>query len=85
MELELLRCIVRCLERFVAVRPTYILFSLETQSPKGHLNIYRTLVLSRSSVDGEVLSEIIRVEVLNLLLYICLSYQVQWRWKSYRK
>ena len=40
MELESLRCIVIRLERVVVVRPTYILFSLETQSPRKHLNIY---------------------------------------------
>ena len=40
-----------CLERVVVVRPTYILFSLETQSSKGHLNIYPTFSLSRSSVE----------------------------------
>ena len=67
IELESLRCIVSRLERVVVVRPTYALFSLETQSPKGHLNIYTTLVLSRSIVDGEVLLEIFRLEVLNLL------------------
>ena len=66
MELELLRCIESLLERVVVVKPTYALFSLEMQSPKGHLNIYPTLVLSRSSVEGEVL-EFIRLEVLNLL------------------
>ena len=49
------------------VRPTYILFSLEIQSPKGHLNIYMMFVLSRSSVEEEELLEIIRLEVLNLL------------------
>ena len=67
MELESLRCIISCLERVLVVRPTYILFSLETQSFKGHLNIYTTLVLSRSSMEGEELLEIIRLEVLNLL------------------
>ena len=51
MELESLRCIVTRLERVVVVRPTYALFSLETQSPKGYLNIYMTLVLSISSVE----------------------------------
>ena len=44
MELESLRCVVSHLEKVVVVRPTYILFSLETQSPKGHLNIYTTFV-----------------------------------------
>ena len=52
MELESLRCIVSRLERVVVVRPTYALFSLETQSPMGHLNIY-TFVLTRSSVEGK--------------------------------
>ena len=68
MELESLRCIVSRLERVVVVRPTYILFSLETQSPKGHLNIYTTLILSISSGEEEVLFELIRLEVLNFLL-----------------
>ena len=40
MDLESFRCIVSCQERDVEVRPTYTLFSLETQSPSGHLNIY---------------------------------------------
>ena len=71
MELESLRCIVSRLERVVMVRPIYVLlFSLETQSPKRHLNIYTMFVLSRSSVEGEVFLEIIRLEVLNFLLYI---------------
>ena len=65
--MESLRCIVSRLERVVVVRPTYASFSFETQSPKGHLNIYTTLILSRSSIEGEVLLEIIRLEVLNLL------------------
>ena len=65
MELELLRCIVKHLERVIVVRPSYILFSLETHSPKGHLNIYMMFVLSRSSVEEGDLFEIIR-------LYICI-------------
>ena len=65
-ELESLRCIVSRLERVVVVRLTYALFSLKIQSPKGHLNIYITLILSRSSVEREVLLEIIRLEILNL-------------------
>ena len=64
MELESLGCIVSCLERVVVVRPTYVLFSLETQSPKGPLNRCMTFVLSRSSVEGEEL-EIIRLKFLN--------------------
>ena len=67
MELEPFRCIVSHLERVVVVRSTYILFSLETQSLKRHLNIYKTFVLSTSSVEGEELLEIIRLQVLNLL------------------
>ena len=39
MELESLRCIVSRLERVVVIRPTCALFSLETQSSKGHLNV----------------------------------------------
>ena len=62
MELESLRYIVSRLER-VVVRPTYVLSSLKTQSPIGDLNIYTTFVLSRSSVEGEELLEIIRLEV----------------------
>ena len=38
MELNSLRCIV-ILERVAVLRPTFVLFSLETQSHKGHLNI----------------------------------------------
>ena len=38
-ELESLRSIVRCLERVVVVRPTYVLFSLETVS-RGTFDIY---------------------------------------------
>ena len=53
--IESFGCIVSRVERVVVVRPTYAQFSLEIQSPKGHLNIYLTLVLSRSSVEGEVL------------------------------
>ena len=67
IEMESFRCIVSRLERVVVVRPIYVLFSLETQSPRGHLNKYTTLVLSRTSVDGGVLLEIIRLEVLNFL------------------
>ena len=67
MKLESLKCIVSRLESVLVVRPTYLLFSLETPSPKGHSNIYTTLFLSRSSVEEVVLLEIIRLEVLNLL------------------
>ena len=66
MELESLRCIVSRLERVVVERPTFV-FSLETQSRKGHLNNYTMFVRSRSSVEGEELLEIIKLEVLNLL------------------
>ena len=38
MELESLRCNISGLERVVLERPTYTLVSLETQTPKGHLN-----------------------------------------------
>ena len=81
MELKFLRCIVSRLQSAVEVKPTYVLFSLETQSPKGQLNIYiyiyiyiyTTFLQSRSSLDVEELLEIIRLEVLNLLLKWCLT------------
>ena len=66
-DLESLQCIVSRLKKVVVVRSTYALFSLKTQSPKRHLNIYMMFVLSRSLVEGEVLLEIIRLEVLTLL------------------
>ena len=43
MELESLRCIVSRLERVVVARPTYALFSLETQGTFEH--IYRDCVI----------------------------------------
>ena len=67
MELESSKCIVIRLEWVVVVRRTYTLFSFETRASKGHLNIYKMFVLSRSSVEAEVLLEIIRLKVLNLL------------------
>ena len=51
LALKSLRCIVSRLKRVVVVRPTYVLFSLETQFPKGYLNINKTFVLSRNSVE----------------------------------
>ena len=53
MEIESLRCIVRYCERVVVVRPKYVLFSSETQGPKGHLSVYMTFAQSRSSVEGK--------------------------------
>ena len=47
MEQESLKCIVSHLERVIVVRTTYLLFSLEMQSLKGHLKIYTTFVLSK--------------------------------------
>ena len=67
MELKSLRYRGRRPERVVVVKPTYVSFTLETQSRKGHLNIYATFVLYRSSLEWEELLEIIRLEVLNLL------------------
>ena len=42
------------------------------QSPKGHMNIYMIFVLSRNSVEGKELLEIIRLQVLNMCMYIYL-------------
>ena len=53
MELESLRCIVSRLERVVVIRPTYVLFLLETQYSKGHLNIYTTFVLLKVQWRGK--------------------------------
>ena len=82
MELESLRCIVNCLEGVVVVRPTYALFSLETLSSKEHLNIYMMLVLSRSSLEGEVLLEIIRLEVIYIYIYIYTHTHIYVEWYS---
>ena len=62
------RCIVSLLDRVVEVKPTYILLLLsEIQSPKGHLNLYITLVFCKTPIEGEELFLMTRFEVLNLL------------------
>ena len=62
------RCIVSLLDRVVEVKPTYILLlSSEIQSPKGHLNLYITLVFCKTPIEGEELFLMTRFEVLNLL------------------
>ena len=68
MELESLECVVSRLESVVAVRPTYVLFLFETQSPRGYLIKYARFIRSRSSVEWGELLKRIRLEVLNLLL-----------------
>ena len=60
------RCIVSLLDRVVEVKPTYILLLSEIQSPKGHLNLYITLVFCKTPIEGEELF-LTRFEVLNLL------------------
>ena len=60
---------IESLKRFKrAIRPTYILFSLETESSGGHLEIYTTFHQSRGSVEGEELLEIITLEVFKFVL-----------------
>ena len=49
------RCIVSLLDRVVEVKPTYILLLSEIQSPKGHLNLYITLVFCKTPIEGEEL------------------------------
>ena len=44
IELVSERCIVSLLDRVVEVKPTYILLLSEIQSPRGHLNLYITLI-----------------------------------------
>ena len=63
IELESIKCAVRRLQRVEVVRLTYVLFSLVTQSPEGHLNIDTTFVLSRIN----------RINYLFLLLSLSLS------------
>ena len=66
MKLESLRCIVRRLEKVVVVRPTYVLFSLETISQGTFEHIYDVCPSKKFSGREELL-EIITLEVLNLL------------------
>ena len=67
IELVSERCIVSLLDRVVEVKPTYILLLSEIQSPKGHLNLYITLVFCKTPIEGEELFLMTRFEVLNLL------------------
>ena len=46
------RCIVSLLDRVVEVKPTYILLLSEIQSPRGHLNLYITLVFCKHPNRG---------------------------------
>ena len=55
IELESLRCIVRHLERVVVVIRIYILFSLGTWSPEGHLNIHSVCPIKKFSGGGRVI------------------------------
>ena len=53
IELVSERCIVSLLDRVVEVKPTYILLLLllsEIQSPRGHLNLYITLVFCSTPI-----------------------------------
>ena len=43
MDIESSRCIISPLEKVVVVRPTYVLFSLGTQTPEGQLNIHKNI------------------------------------------
>ena len=61
------RCIVSLLDRVVEVKPTCILLLSEIQSPKGHLNLYITLVFCKTPIEEEELFLMTRFEVLNLL------------------
>ena len=50
IELVSERCIVSLLDRVVEVKPTYILLLSEIQSPRGHLNLYITLVFCNTPI-----------------------------------
>ena len=67
IELVSERCIVSLLDRVVEVKPTYILLLSEIQSPRGHLNLYITLVFCNTPIEGEELFLMSKFEVLNLL------------------
>ena len=67
MKLVSERCIISLFDRVVEVKPTYILFSAEIQYPKGHLNLYITLVFCKTPIEGGELFLMIKLEVLNLL------------------
>ena len=52
----------------LCLKGAYILSLLsEIQSPKGHLNLYITLVFCKTPIEGEELFLMTRFEVLNLL------------------
>ena len=67
IELVSERYIVSLLNRVVEITPTYILLLSEIQSPKGHLNLYITLVFCKTPIEGEELFLMTKFEVLNLL------------------
>ena len=74
IELVSERCIVSLLDRVVEVKPTYILLLLsEIQSPKGHLNLYITLVFCKTPIEGEELFLMTKFEVLILFIIISLK------------
>ena len=67
IELVSERCIVSLFDRVVEVKPTYLILLSEIQSPKGHLNLYITLVFCKTPIEGEELFLMTKFEVLNLL------------------
>ena len=67
IELVSEKCIVNLLDRVVEVKLTYILLLLsEIQFPKGHLNWYITLFFCKTSIEGEELFLMTKLEVLDL-------------------
>ena len=55
-------CIVSLLDRVVEVKPTYILLLSEIQSPRGHLNLYITLVFQFPLNTIKVIREFERIQ-----------------------
>ena len=86
IELVSERCIVSLLDRVVEVKPTYMLLLSEIQSPKGHLNLYITLVFCKTPIEGEELFLMSRFEVLKYIskyIYIYIYIYI-YMYSSYR-
>ena len=78
IELVSERCIVSLLNRVVEVKPTYILLLSEIQSPKGHLNLYITLVFCKTPFEGEELFLMTRFEVFIIIIMSCRQRGYPW-------
>ena len=65
------------------VRPTYVLFSLETQSSKGHLNIDIDILLTKiSDLTDKMKRSFFQAAVISILLYGCTTWTLTKRLKK---